>query len=351
MSFTNFPKILEIALGGGTDPRTGIRLFEGKGDLASFESFEQVMDAFSAQMASFVKLRIQGELIIDSVIEEMVPEPFCTGMVQDCIQRAKTPKEGGAVYDMVTGPETGVTNVGNSLASLKKLVFEEGLITGAELKEALDSDFEGPDGERIRQLLINRAPKFGNDDDYVDSLTSRAYMIFIRELAKYKNTRYGRGPIGGINYPCTATISGNVPSGKVVGASPDGRHGGEPLAEGCSPFHGTDKFGPTAVIQSVAKMPNILITGGNLLNQRLEPSSLETEEGMKKLEDMIRTFFELKGWHIQFNVISSQKLRDAQSKPQDYSDLVVRVAGYSALFTVLEPATQEDIIARTAHSL
>jgi formate C-acetyltransferase len=351
MSFTNFPKILEIVLAGGTDPRTGIRLLDGKGDLASFENFEQVMDAFSDQMAYFVKLRIMGEHIIDTVIEEMVPEPFCTGLIQDCIQRAKTPKEGGAVYDMVTGPETGVTNVGNSLASIKKLVFEEGLITGAELKQALDSDFSGPDGERVRQLLINRAPKFGNDDDYVDTLTSETYMIFIRELAKYRNTRYGRGPIGGINYPCTATISGNVPSGRVVGASPDGRRAGEPLAEGCSPYHGTDKIGPTAVIQSVAKMPNILITGGNLLNQRLEPSALETEEGMKKLEDMIRTFFELMGWHIQFNVISSQKLRDAQRTPQDYGDLVVRVAGYSALFTVLEPATQEDIIARTAHSL
>lgn len=252
---------------------------------------------------------------------------------------------------MVTGPETGVTNVGNSLAAIKKLVFDENLIAGRELKAALDTDFSGPDGERIRQLLLNRAPKFGNDDDYVDSLTNETYLIFIRELSKYKNARHGRGPIGCINYPCTATISSNVPSGMVVGASPDGRHAGEPLAEGCSPYHGTDRLGPTAVINSVAKMPNMLITGGNLLNQKLHPAMLQTEEGLQKLESLIKTFFELKGWHIQFNVITSETLREAQKKPERFSDLVVRVAGYSALFTSLESATQEDIIVRTSHNL
>lgn len=351
MSFTNFPKILEIALNGGRDPRTGILLCRGDGDLSTFRSFQEVMDVFKFQMAFYVNLRIQGEHIIDHAIEELVPDPFCTGLIQDCIQRGKTPKEGGAVYDMVTGPETGVTNTGNALAAIKKLVFDEKLIAGRELKEALDTNFEGPDGERIRQLCLNRAPKFGNDDDYVDSLTSETYMIFIRELEKYKNARYGRGPIGCINYPCTATISGNVPSGLAVGATPDGRKSGEPLAEGCSPCGGTDRLGPTAVIKSISKMPNILITGGNLLNQKINPSALSSEEGIRKLEDLIRAFFELKGWHVQFNVVSADTLRKAQKQPERYSDLVVRVAGYSALFTALEPATQEDIIARTAHSL
>jgi formate C-acetyltransferase len=252
---------------------------------------------------------------------------------------------------MVTGPETGVTDAGNSLAAIRKLVFEEEVISASELKQALDSDFNGPDGERIRQLLINRAPKFGNDDDYVDHIAREVYNIFIDELSKYRNTRFGRGPIGGINYPCTATISGNVPSGKVVGASPDGRHAGEPLSEGCSPYHGTDRLGPTAVINSVAKMPTMRITGGNLLNQKLNPTMLQTDEGMRKVEDLIRTFFELKGWHIQFNVISNETLREAQRKPEHHRDLVVRVAGYSALFTSLEPDTQEDIIARTVQSL
>jgi pyruvate formate-lyase/glycerol dehydratase family glycyl radical enzyme len=351
MSFTNFPKVLELALNGGKDPRTGIRIGRGGGDLASFPSFEEVLEAFKSQMEEVVRLRVLGEHVIDRAIEELVPEPFCTGLVRDCIRRGKTPKEGGAVYDMVTGPETGVTNAGNALAALKKLVFEERAITGARLKEALDRDFEGPEGERIRQMLVNRAPKFGNDDDYVDELTRETYMIFIRELEKYKNARFGRGPVACVNYPCTATISGNVPSGFVVGATPDGRKAGEPLAEGCSPYRGTDRLGPTAVVKSVSKMPNILITGGNLLNQRVNPSSLESEEGMKKLEDLVRTFFELKGWHIQFNVISTETLRNAQREPENYRDLVVRVAGYSALFTVLEPKTQDDIIARTVQSL
>ncbi|RKL61603.1 glycyl radical protein [Thermoanaerobacteraceae bacterium SP2] len=350
MSFTNFPKILELALNNGRDPKTGIQLCPGNGDLSTFNSFDDVMEAFKKQMEYYVKIRITGEHVIDYAIEELVPDAFCTGLVQDCIKRGKTPKEGGAVYDMVTGPETGVTNAGNSLAAIKKVVFEEKLLTGKELKDAMDSNFEG-NYEQIRQLLLNKAPKFGNDDDFVDDLTNEVYMIFIRELSKYKNTRFGRGPIGGINYPCTATISANVPSGLNVGATPDGRRAREPLAEGCSPYHGTDKLGPTAVVKSVSKMPNILITGGNLLNLKINPSSLKTEEGMQKLESLIRTFFELKGWHVQFNVISSDILREAKKNPEKYKDLVVRVAGYSALFTNLEPATQDDIIARTEHSL
>lgn len=351
MSFTNLPKILELALNDGKDPRTGIQLCQGDEDISMFESFDKVIAAFIKQMAYYVNLRIQGEQIIDSAIEELVPDPFCTGIVQDCIKRGKTPKEGGAVYDMVTGPETGVTNTGNSLAAIKRLVFDEKLLTGEELKEALDTNFECSGGEQIRQMCLNKVPKFGNDDDYVDSLTHEAYIIFIRELDKYRNARFGRGPIGCISYPCTATISGNVPSGLAVGATPDGRKSGEPLAEGCSPYRGTDRLGPTAVIKSVSKMPNILITGGNLLNQKLNPSSLKSEEGMQKLEDLIRTFFELKGWHVQFNIVSTETLKAAQKEPERYRDLVVRVAGYSALFTALEPDTQDDIIARTVHTL
>ncbi len=351
MSFTNFAKILEMALNGGRDPKTGLRLCPDDRDLASFGAFSDVMDAFTKQMHYYVALRVRGEHAIDYSIEELIPEPFCTGLVQDCIARGKTPKEGGAVYDMVTGPETGVTNVGNALAAMKKLVFEERALSGERLKHALDTNFSGLEGEQIRQMLLNKAPKFGNDDEYVDSLTSETYMIFIRELDKYKNTRAGRGPIGGINYPCTATISGNVPSGLPVGATPDGRRAGEPLAEGCSPFHGTDRLGPTAVVRSVARMPTIRITGGNLLNQKLLPSAVDGDEGLQKLEDLVRAFFEMKGWHIQFNVVNPDTLRSAQKEPEKYRDLVVRVAGYSALFTSLEPATQDDIIARTTHSL
>jgi pyruvate formate-lyase/glycerol dehydratase family glycyl radical enzyme len=351
MSFTNFPKILELALHGGRDPLSGVRLCPDERTLASCRSFEEVLDAFRVQMQHFVRLRVAGEHVIDAALEELVPEPFCTGLVQDCLQRGKTPKEGGSVYDLVTGPETGVTNAANSLAAIRELVFERGALSGGQLAAALDADFAGAPGEQVRQMLLNRAPKFGNDEDAVDLLAAEVYQIFIRELAKYRTARHGRGPVGCISYPCTATISANVPSGLRVGASAEGRKAGEALAEGCSPYHGTDLRGPTAVINSVAKMPNMLITGGNLLNQRLHPSCLATSEGRAKLEALVRTFFEKKGWHIQFNVVSSATLRAAQREPEKYRDLVVRVAGYSALFNNLEPATQEDIIARTEHVL
>jgi pyruvate formate-lyase/glycerol dehydratase family glycyl radical enzyme len=351
MSFTNFPKILELALHGGRDPLTGVRLRPDERTLASCSSFEEVLDAFRVQMAHFVRLRIAGEHVIDAAIEELVPEPFCTGLVQDCLQRGQTPKEGGSVYDLVTGPETGVTNAANSLAAIRELVFARRSLNGGELAAALDGDFTGGEGEQIRQMLLNKAPKFGNDEDAVDSLAREVYLIFIRELEKYRTARHGRGPVGCLSYPCTATISANVPSGLRVGASADGRKAGEALAEGGSPYHGTDLRGPTAVLNSVAKMPNILITGGNLLNQRLHPACLASAEGRGKLGALVRTFFEKQGWHIQFNVISSATLRAAQREPEMFRDLVVRVAGYSALFNNLEPATQEDIIARTEHVL
>jgi formate C-acetyltransferase len=307
------------------------------------------MEAFRAQMKHFVHLRVAGEHVIDAAIEELVPEPFCTGLVQDCLHRGKTPKEGGSVYDFVTGPETGVTNAANSLAAIRELVFDRKALTAADLAAALGGNFAGAEGEQVRQMLINKAPKFGNDVDSVDGLAAEVYTIFIRELEMYRTPRAGRGPIGCISYPCTATISANVPSGICVGASADGRRAGEPLAEGCSPFHGTDLRGPTAVINSVAKMPTMLITGGNLLNQKIHPGCLATAEGRAKLAALVQTLFEKNGWHIQFNVVSTQTLRVAQRAPQEYRDLVVRVAGYSALFNNLEPATQEDIIARTEH--
>jgi formate C-acetyltransferase len=252
---------------------------------------------------------------------------------------------------MVTGPETGVVNAANTLEALKELVFGKKLINGEELRETLTANFEGIDGENIRLMLLNKAAKFGNDVDSVDELASLIYKIFISEQEKYPTARVGRGPIGCLSYPCTATISGNVPSGARVGASAEGRYAGEPLTEGCSPYHGTDVTGATAVLRSVAKMPNHLITGGNLLNLKLAPASLSTEEGLERLMNLIKAFFSMSGWHVQFNIISSETLRNAQKKPDEHKDLVVRVAGYSALFNDLEIKTQDDIIARTEHSI
>lgn len=351
MSFTNFAKVLEITLNGGIDERTGLKLMEQNKTLAEMNDMDELRNAYDRQMAYVVKTRVIGEHCIDYAVEEMVPDAFCSGLVLDCLVRGKNAKEGGSIYDMVTGPETGITNVANSLAALQKIVFEEKLLTPAELLKYLHNNFEGKEGENVRRMLVNRAPKFGNDDDYVDKISSDIYLSFMKEQDKYPTTRIGRGPIGCLSYPCTATISGNVPQGVPVGASPDGRKAGEPLSEGCSPYHGTDTLGPTAVLNSISKMPNHLITGGNLLNIRLAPSVMSTEEGLKKVMNLIQTFFSMDGWHVQFNVTSTKTLLDAKSHPEKYKDLVVRVAGYSALFNDLEEKTKDDIIARTEHEL
>jgi formate C-acetyltransferase len=246
----------------------------------------------------------------------------------------------------------GIANLANSLAAIKKLVFDEKIISKAELMKVLSDNFAETEGESLRQLLINRAPKYGNDDDYADLLLRDAYMIFIEELTKYHNTRYGRGPIGGKYYAGTSSIAANVPSGAVLTATPDGRKAYKPLAEGSSPAAGTDRLGPTAVFKSISKLPTDRIVGGVLLNQKLSPSAIRTEQDKKKLISIIRSFFDdLKGFHVQYNIVSKQTLLDAKANPEGYRDLVVRVAGYSAFFTILSPETQDDIIARTEHAL
>ena len=284
-------------------------------------------------------------------MEELTPDAFCSALVQDCIKRGKTIKEGGAKYDLISGLQTGLANVANSLAAIKKLIFEEHLIAGAELKGALRSNFEGIKGEKIRQILINKAPKYGNDEDYVDLLGRKAFNYYIQEIAQYKNTRFGKGPIGGTYYPSTSAISANVPLGKAVGATPDGRKSGEPLAEGISPAQGTDKLGPTAVIKSVSKLPTIMMTGGQLLNLKFTPEVLKGSDGLRSLASLIKTFFhDLKGWHVQFNIVSAEVLKDAQVNPEKHQGLIVRVAGYCAVFTNLAPEIQNDIINRTEHT-
>ena len=297
------------------------------------------------------KLRVIGEAYIDYSIEELVPEAYWSGLVTDCMGRGKTAKEGGSKYDMVTGPETGIVNAANSLIAIKTLVFDREVITAEQLTYVLKTNFSGLEGERIRQMLVNCAPKFGNDNEEVDMLANHIYHMFISQQEKYPTARIGRGPIGCLSYPCTATISGNVPSGVKVGATAEGRFAGEPLTEGCSPYHGTDKKGPTAVLSSVASMPNTLITGGNLLNLKFAPSIFANPVNREKMRGMIKAFFAMDGWHVQFNIVSTDTLRAAQSHPEDYKDLVVRVAGYSALFNDLELETQNDIIERTEHEL
>jgi len=352
MSFLNYPKTLLIALNDGFDPKSGEKLCEGIGHFRDFTSFEQVMLAWNKVITQFTKENVIIDTAVDRTLEKYTADILCSALVDDCIERGLNLKEGGAVYDMISDLQVGIANLADSLAAIKKCVFEARLFTPAELWEALHNNYEGERGERIRHALLRKAPKFGNDDDYVDALISEAYDMHVREIKKYKNTRYGRGPIGGNYYAGTSSISANVGQGLGTMATPDGRKAWEPLAEGCAPCHAMDINGPTAVFKSVAKLPTEDITGGVLLNQKITPQLLQTEEDKQKLIQLIRGFFnQLKGFHVQYNVVSKETLREAQQKPDQYSDLIVRVAGYSAFFNVLSRKIQDDIIERTEQTL
>lgn len=352
MSFLNLMRVLLATLDDGKDPKSGQAFLPGTGRLTSFASFAELMAAWKTQLAFYAKATVAIDTAVDFALEEMVPDLLCSTLTDDCIGRGRHLKEGGAVYDWISGLQVGVANLGDSLAAIKKFVYDEASVTPEGLMAALASDFEGPEGEALRQKLLNRAPKYGNDDDYVDELLVEAYGAFVGEMKKYHNTRFGRGPIGGGYYPGTSSISSNVPSGGVVPATPDGRKAWTPLAEGCSPSRGVDTCGPTAVFRSVAKLPTADIFGGVLLNQKLSPLAIQGEAEKAKLIALVRTFFdELRGWHVQYNIVSRETLLDAKAHPDKHRDLVVRVAGYSAFFNDLAEDQQDDIIARTEQEL
>ncbi len=354
MSFINFARVMLAALEGGRDATTGDTFLAQEHTLSAgnFGGFDEVMNAWDNQIRYYTRKSIEIECVVDTVLEENAHDILCSALVDDCIERGKSIKQGGAKYDWVSGLQVGIANLGNSLAAVRKLVFEQAVVTQQQLAQALEDDFSGLSGEQLRQRLINSAPKYGNDDDDVDLLLARAYQTYIDELKQYHNTRFGRGPIGGTYYAGTSSISANVPFGAATMATPDGRKARTPLAEGASPASGTDRLGPTAVINSVGKLPVAKILGGVLLNQKLNPSTLDNLRDRQKLMQMLRTFFEVhKGWHVQYNIVSRETLLDAKAHPDNYRDLVVRVAGYSAFFTALSPDAQDDIIARTEHTL
>lgn len=354
MSFINFARVMLAALEQGRDATSGKIFLPQEHALSqgNFDNFDQVLDDWDRQIRYYTQKSIEIECVVDTVLEENAHDILCSALVDDCIERGKSIKQGGAKYDWVSGLQVGIANLGNSLAAVRKLVFEQGLIGQQQLAAALENDFDGLDGEQLRQRLINGAPKYGNDHDDVDHLLVRAYQTYIEELTQYHNTRFGRGPIGGTYYAGTSSISANVPFGAATCATPDGRKSGTPLAEGASPASGTDQLGPTAVFNSLGKLPTRAILGGVLLNQKLNPSTLENPRDRQKLLIMLRTFFEVHfGWHVQYNIVSRETLLDAKQHPDRYRDLVVRVAGYSAFFTALSPDAQDDIIARTEHTL
>ncbi len=352
MSYMNFPRILLIAMNNGVDMTTGKRFVSECGYFTEMQSYEQLVQAWDKVVRELTRMSVIVENAIDLASERDVPDILCSTLTEDCIGRGKTIKEGGAVYDFISGLQVGIANMADSLAAIKKLVFDEQKITKQQLWEALVDNFESEESQRIQTMLIEDAPKYGNDDDEVDQLVVEAYESYIDEMKKYPNTRYGRGPIGGIRYAGTSSISANVGQGSGTMATPDGRKAHTPLAEGCSPSHSQDKHGPTAVFKTVSKLPTHEITGGVLLNQKVTPQMLASEENKQKLKMMIRTFFNrLKGYHVQYNVVSKETLIDAQIHPEKYKDLIVRVAGYSAFFNILSKATQDDIIGRTEQTI
>ena len=352
MSYMNFPRILLIAMNNGVDMTSGKRFVEPCGYFTEMKSYEELMEAWDKVVRELTRMSVIVENAIDLASERDVPDVLCSTLTEDCIGRGKTIKEGGAIYDFISGLQVGIANMADSLAAIKKLVFDEKKITQQQLWDALVDDFSSEESQKIQQMLINEAPKYGNDNDEVDQLVIEAYASYIDEMKKYPNTRYGRGPIGGIRYAGTSSISANVGQGFGTMATPDGRKAHTPLAEGCSPAHSCDKSGPTAVFKSVAKLPTHEITGGVLLNQKVTPQMLSTEENKQKLEMLMKTFFNrLEGYHVQYNVVSKETLIDAQKHPEKHKDLIVRVAGYSAFFNVLSKATQDDIIGRTEQSL
>lgn len=352
MSYINFPRMLLCTMNNGVDLTSNKRFTKGYGYFTEMESYEELLKAWDKTIREITRYSVIVENVIDKASERDVPDILCSALTDDCIARGKTIKEGGAVYDFISGLQVGIANMADCLAAIKKLVYEEKKITRQELWNAILDDFSSPENKKIQEMLIREAPKYGNDDDYVDQLIVEAYDSYIEEIEKYPNTRYNRGPIGGIRYAGTSSISANVGQGMSTMATPDGRNAFEPLAEGCSPAHISDKNGPTAVFKSVSKLRTNKITGGVLLNQKMTPQMLSTEENRQKLELLIKTFFNrLHGYHVQYNIVSKETLIDAQKHPEKHKDLIVRVAGYSAFFNVLSKKTQDDIIGRTEQSL
>jgi len=349
MTYINFGKILELVLNNGVDPDSGIQLISVNGKSGrdvEFSSYNQVLEAWKKFLKFYTDLAVKSDHICDRALKKHDADPFGSSLVNLSIERGKTLKNGGGEFDFVSQSTIGTSIIGDALAVIKKLIFEDKSVTYEELRTALDENWEGEKNQKIRKLALN-VPKFGNDYDYVDQIVADVYDSYLELLPDYQNERFGSGPIGCGYTMSTSNISSYVPYGMDVGATPDGRYAGSPLNEGASPCLGADKLGPTAVAKSVSKLPNKRIAGGQLLNMKFSPGVLEGDDNLKKFISFIEANRLLGNFHLQFNVVDSAELRDAKLHPEKHPDLMVRVAGYCALFTSLIPPVQDAIIART----
>lgn len=339
--YFNLVKILEITLHNGFDVRSGKRLGIETGDISSFNSYKDVFDAFKKQLKHFINIKLEGNHLIERLYMEYMPAPFLSTIVEDCIKNGKDYNCGGARYNTMYIQGVGIGTIADSLSAIKLHVFDNKKLSLKELVDILDSDFIGK--ENIRNMLLNRTPKYGNDDDYVDDLMKEVFEAFYNEVNGRPSIKGGTYRINMLPTTC------HVYFGSVIGATPDGRLAEQPLSEGISPVQGADRLGPTAVIKSASKMDHIK-TGGTLLNQKFTPKLVEGEAGLNNLFHLVRSYFRLDGHHIQFNIVSADTLKAAQRNPDNYKDLIIRVAGYSDYFCDLSKALQDEIIARTEHT-
>ncbi|MCL1893547.1 MAG: glycyl radical protein [Holophagaceae bacterium] len=339
--YFNLPKVLELALHNGFDIRTNRQLGPKTGDVSVFKSIEDVLVAFQQQLHYLIDIKIQGNQIIERLFAESMPASFLSVLTDDCIKKGMDYNAGGARYNNSFIQAVGIGSITDALSGLEQISFQEKSISIANFVAILDQNFEG--NEALRQKLINRIPKYGNDDDRADSLMVRVFDMAFNYIDGRPNTKGGQYRLEMLPTTC------HVYFGSVCGASSDGRLAGHPLSEGISPVQGADRNGPTAVIKSAGKMDHVK-TGGTLLNMKFTPALLEGEEGIEHLANLVRSYFKMDGHHVQFNVVNAETLRKAQQNPEAYRDLIVRVAGYSDYFCDLSIALQEEIIERTEHA-
>lgn len=336
--YLNTPKIFEITLNNGIDPVTGKKLGLETGDPRTFKTYEELYEAYHKQMVHFVNMKLAVNNYIERMFSLYAPATFLSLFIDDCIKRGQDYYSGGARYNTTYIQCTGLGTITDCLSTLKKHVFEDKKFTMDEILDAVSQNFEG--NEKMRQFIINRTPFFGNDDDYADSIAVKVYDDLVNAIEGHPNTRGGKTQLNMLSTTCHNYF------GSVCGASVNGRLAKFAISDGTSPAHGADTNGPTSVIKSLGKLDQTK-SGGTLLNVRFVPSLLKRDEDLKKLVSLIRAYFNMGGHHIQFNIVDTQTLLDAQKQPENYKDLLVRVAGYSDYFNDMTEQLQNEIIART----
>jgi len=338
--YFNLPKVLELTLNNGTDPLTGQALGIETGDPRAFTSFDELFTAFERQLLHFIDIKVRGNNVIENLYAKYMPAPFLSLLTDDCIACGKDYHSGGARYNTTYIQGVGVGTITDTLSAIKKHIYEDAAFSMSALLKMLAVDFAG--FERERQMLLNRTPRYGNDDAAADDLMVRVFESYFNAVDGRKNMRGGEYHINLLPTTC------HIYFGAVTSATPDGRRAWTPLSEGVSPVQGADRNGPTAAARSVAKMDHVR-TGGTLLNQKFTPQVLANDEGLDKLVSLVRGYFKLDGHHIQFNVVDAKTLQAAQANPEQYRSLIVRVAGYSDYFCDLSKTLQDEIISRTEH--